>query len=103
MLPASVDSMLIDGDSQQGSHQSAQMRDADGFAIPVLPASAQRLLDEQKEQMNKLLQDSKEREERTERQMKEREERTERQMKEREERTEREMILRMRFNMLSSR
>lgn len=63
--------MNLEDDSQQGSQQPSQGRDAEGFATPFLPASTQNLRDEQKEQMNKLLQDSKEREERMERQVKE--------------------------------
>ena len=47
----------MEDDSQQGSQQPSQGRDAEGFATPVLPVSTQKLLDEQKEQMNKLLQD----------------------------------------------
>ncbi|MCJ1358969.1 MAG: hypothetical protein MMC33_008969 [Icmadophila ericetorum] len=41
------------GDSQQGSQQPSQVRDAEGFAIPGLPTDAQKLFDKQKEQMDK--------------------------------------------------
>ena len=70
-LSFSAGTMSLEDDSQQGSQPPSQGRDAEGFATPVLPASTQKLLDEQKEQMNKLLQGSKEREERLERQMQE--------------------------------
>ena len=70
-LSFSTGTMNLKDDSQQGSQQLSQGRDAEGFATPVLPASTQKLLEEQKEQMSKLLQDSKEREERMERQMQE--------------------------------
>ena len=48
--------MNLEDDSQQGSQQPSQGRDAEGFATPVLPASTHKLFDEQKEQMDKLLQ-----------------------------------------------
>lgn len=63
--------MNLEDDSRQGSQQPSQGRDAEGFVTPVLPASTQKLLDEQKEQINKLLQDNEEREKRMERQMQE--------------------------------
>ena len=39
-LSFSAGTMSLEDDSQQGSQQSPQGRDAEGFAIPVLPASA---------------------------------------------------------------
>ena len=48
--------MSLEDDSQQGSQQPSQGRDAEGFATPGLPASTQKLFDEQKEQLNRLLQ-----------------------------------------------
>ena len=93
-LSFSAGTMNLEDDSQQGSQQPSQGRDAEGFATPVLPASALKLLqqlEQQKEQqreqqrqeneqlrqeMKELLkqleqqrQDNKEREERMERQM----------------------------------
>ena len=58
VLAFSPPSMDLGNDSQQGSQRLLQVRDADGFVIPVLPASAQKLLEErereQKEQMQRL-------------------------------------------------
>ncbi|MCJ1400079.1 hypothetical protein MMC11_003282 [Xylographa trunciseda] len=78
----SAGTMSLEDDSQQGSQQPLQGRDAEGFVIPDLPTNAQKLFNEQKEliylkeQMDKLMQqleqqrqDHKEREERMERQM----------------------------------
>jgi len=73
-------------DSQQGSQQPSQDRDAEGFATPVLPASTQKLLNEQKEQMDKLLQQM-------EQQRKENKEKEERLQKEKDELSERIMGL----------
>lgn len=81
-LSFSAGSMDLEDDSRQDSQQPSQGRDAEGFVTPILPASAQKLfdeqkeqMDEQKEQMHKLLQQleqqgqhNKEREERMERQ-----------------------------------
>jgi hypothetical protein len=88
-LSFSAGTMSLD-DSQQGSQQPSQGRDAEGFAIPGLPTNAQKLFDEQKEQMeqqrkqmDKLLQQLEQQREQMERQRqdnKEREERMERQM-----------------------
>jgi len=55
-LSFSAGTMNLEDDSQQGSQQPSQGRDAEGFATPVLPASTHKLFDEQKEQMDKLLQ-----------------------------------------------
>ena len=55
-LSFSAGTMNLEDDSQQGSQKSSQGRDAEGFATPVLPASIQKLFDEQKEQIDKLLQ-----------------------------------------------
>ena len=52
-LSFSAGTMNLEGDSQQGSQQPSQARDAEGFVTPVLPASTQKLFDEQ---MDKLLQ-----------------------------------------------
>ena len=64
-LSSSAGTMNFEVDSQQGSQQFLQRRDAEGFATPVLPASTQKSMDK----LLQLLQDSKEREERRERQM----------------------------------
>lgn len=61
-LSSSAGTMNLEVDSQQGSQQFLQGRDAEGFATPVFPASSQKLVE-------KLFQDYKEREERRERQM----------------------------------
>ncbi len=50
-----ADTMSLE-DWQPGSPKVSQGRNAEGFATPVLPASAEKLFDEQKEQMKKLLQ-----------------------------------------------
>jgi len=55
-LSFSAGTMSLEDDSQQGSQQPSQGRDAEGFATPVLPACIQNLFDEQKDQMDKLLQ-----------------------------------------------
>lgn len=55
-LSFSAGTMSLEDDSQQGSQQPSQGRDAEDFAAPVLPASAQKLFEEQKDQMDKLLQ-----------------------------------------------
>ena len=52
-LSFSAGTMNLEDDSQQGSQQSSQGRDTESFAAPVLPASAQKLFDEQKEQMER--------------------------------------------------
>ncbi|KAL9118737.1 MAG: hypothetical protein Q9187_004713, partial [Circinaria calcarea] len=52
-LSFSAGTMNLEDDSQQSSQQPSQGRDADLFAAPVLPASAQKLFDEQKEQMER--------------------------------------------------
>lgn len=54
-LSFSVDTMSWENPSQQGSQQPSQGQDAEGFAIPGLPASAQKLLDAQKEQLDRIL------------------------------------------------
>ncbi len=51
-LSVSAGTMSLEDDSQQGSQQPSQNRDAKGFATPILPASAQKLFDEQKEQID---------------------------------------------------
>lgn len=51
--PFSAGTMTLGGDSQQGSQQPSQGRDAEGFVTPVFPASSQKLFDEQKEQMER--------------------------------------------------
>jgi hypothetical protein len=51
------------GDSQQGSQQPLQDRDAQGFVTPSIPASAQKFVDEQKKQAQKLLDEQKEQKE----------------------------------------
>ena len=50
-LSFSASTMNLEDDSEQGSQQPSEGRDAEGFATPVLPASTQKLFDEQKEQM----------------------------------------------------
>ena len=76
MISFSAGTMNLEDDSQQGSQQPSQSRDAEGFATLILPASTQKLFDEQKEQMDKLLQqmeqqrkENKEKEERQREQM----------------------------------
>ncbi len=54
-LSFSAGTMSLEDDSQQGSQQPSQGRDAEGFAAPVLPASAQKLFDEQKDRINHLI------------------------------------------------
>ncbi|KAI4154068.1 MAG: hypothetical protein LQ340_001923 [Diploschistes diacapsis] len=56
MLSFSASILNLEDDSQQGSQQLSQGLDADGFAIPSLPASTQKLVDEQQQQMAKILQ-----------------------------------------------
>ena len=56
MLSFYAGTMSLEDDSQQGSQQPSQGRDVEGFATPGLPASTQKLFDEQKEQNNRLLQ-----------------------------------------------
>ena len=103
-LSFSAGTMSLEDDSQQGSQQPSQGRDAEGFAAPVLPASAQKLFDEQKDRINHLIgqvdllnqlrEESKEKEERMERQRqeaKQREDQLREESKEKEERMERQM------------
>lgn len=77
-LSSSSGTMNFEVDSQQGSQQFLQGRDAEGFATPVLPASTQKSMDK----LLQLLQDSKEREERRERQMQQQMEGKDNQIKE---------------------
>ena len=84
----SAGTMNLEDDSR-GFQQPSQGRDAEGFAIPVLPASAQKLFEEQKEQMDKLLQQmERQREENKEKEERQREE-MEQQRKENKEKEER--------------
>ena len=84
-LSFSAGTMNLEDDSR-GFQQSSQGRDAEGFAIPVLPASAQKLFDEQKEQMDKLLQQmERQREENKEKEERQREENKEKEERQREE------------------
>ena len=88
MLSFSAGTMSLEDDSR-GFQQPSQGRDAEGFATPVLPASAQKLFDEQKEQMDKLLQQmERQREENKEKEERQREE-MEQQRKENKEKEER--------------
>ena len=78
-LSFSAGTINLEDDSQQGSQQPSQSRDAEGFATLILPASTQKLFDEQREQMDKLLQQmEQQRKENTEKEERQREE-TERQ------------------------
>ena len=87
MLSFSAGMMNLEDDSR-GFQQPLQGRDAEGFATPVLPASAQKLFDEQKEQMDKLLQQmERQREENKEKEERQREE-MEQQRKENKEKEE---------------
>ncbi len=84
-LSFSADTVDLEDDSQQGSQQSSQGRDAEGFAISVLPASTQKLFDEQKEQMEQQRKEERQREEierQMEQQRKENKEEEERQREE---------------------
>ena len=72
-LSFSAGTMNLEDDLQQGSQQSSQGRDADGFATPVLPASTQKVSGEQKEQFDKLLQQLEQQREQMQRQEQQRE------------------------------
>jgi hypothetical protein len=76
-LSFSTGTMRLEDNLQSGSQKPSQGRDDEDFATPDLPASTQKLLDAQKEQMDKLLQqleqqrkESKELREQMERQIK---------------------------------
>lgn len=84
-LSFSAGTMSLEDDSQHGSQQPSQGRDAEGFATPVLPARTQTLFDEQKDQMDKLLQQLKQQRKESEQQRKESEQQRE-DAKQREER-----------------
>lgn len=87
-LPFSADAMNLEGDSQQSSQQPSQGRNTEGFLTTVVPASTQKLLNEQKEQMEKLFQQMERQKEEMEQQRKKNKE-TERQRKEKDELMER--------------
>ncbi|MCJ1386672.1 hypothetical protein MMC17_009798 [Xylographa soralifera] len=50
-LPFSVDTMNLEDDSQRTSQHPSQGRDTEGFALPGLPANAQRQMDKLLEEM----------------------------------------------------
>jgi hypothetical protein len=84
-LSFSAGTMNLEDDSQQGSQQPLQGRDAEGFATPVFPASTQKLFDEQKEQMDKLLQQLEQQRQESKEQMQQYAEKEERQRQENQE------------------
>ena len=73
-LPFSEDTMNLGDDSQQSSQHRSQSRNTDGFLTPVVPVSTQRLLNEQKEQMEKLRQQMEQQKKEIERQRMEKDE-----------------------------
>ncbi len=81
-LPVSADTMNLEGDSQQSSQQPSQSRNTEGFLTPAVPASTQKLLNDQKEQVENLLQQMERQREEIERQRNESKEKEERQREE---------------------
>ena len=68
-LSSSADTMNLEDPSQRSSQQPSQGRDGEIFVTPGLPASAQRLLDAQKEQMDRLFQQMEQQKEQQKEQM----------------------------------
>ena len=94
-LSFSADTMSLEDFSQQGSQQPSQGRDAEGFVTPGLPASVQRMLDAQKEQLDRILsqteQQKEQQKEQMERQLQIQKEQMERQLQIQKEQMERQM------------